>query len=470
MGTGRRKRTIGPVAGLAVLLGVGGALAGNLPRAPEDRDYRPVRLEEAALGQLLFFDPVLSGNQEVACATCHHPRFGTSDGLSLPMGDGGIGLGPERRADPDNPPEDRVPRNAQALFNLGAREFRVMFMDGRVEADDSRPGGIRSPLGEDMVKDFASVLSAQSMFPVLSADEMAGHYSENEVSRAVRQGLMTGEGGAWDIIARRVAAYPDYVEWFAAVYDRIDTAEDIDFVAISDAIAAFIEFEWRSDDAPFDAWLRGEGTLPAAAERGAALFYGEAGCSGCHSGPFLTDHDFHAMGDVQLGPGKAAAFERHQRDTGRYEVTGDAADLYAFRTPSLRNVAQTGPYGHAGSHAELADYLAAHADPLRELARYDRSRPVLPEMEAEDWWVMDRADEIERIVRAVERPPLRLRRGQIDDLVVFLGTLSDPVALRGRLGVPARVPSGLPVPGSAVATVAEGAAGAGPAEAEPGEE
>ena len=83
--------------------------------------------------------------------------------------------------DPANPPEQRIPRNAQALWNLGAHEFTVLFHDGRIEVDETRPGGIRTPLAEDMVGGFATLLSAQTMFPVLSPDEMAGHYSENEI-------------------------------------------------------------------------------------------------------------------------------------------------------------------------------------------------------------------------------------------------------------------------------------------------
>ena len=50
------------------------------------------------LGQLLFYDPILSGNQTVSCTTCHHPRFATGDGLSLGIGDGGIDLSPDRIA------------------------------------------------------------------------------------------------------------------------------------------------------------------------------------------------------------------------------------------------------------------------------------------------------------------------------------------------------------------------------------
>ena len=116
------------------------------------------------LGQLLFYDPILSGNRNISCATCHHPRFGTGDGLSLGLGEGGIGLGPERRADPANLPEQRIPRNAPGLWNLGAPEFTVMFHDGRLEDHPDHPGGIRTPLGDDMVAGFDDALAAQAMF------------------------------------------------------------------------------------------------------------------------------------------------------------------------------------------------------------------------------------------------------------------------------------------------------------------
>ena len=409
----------------------------TLPAPVTDADYAPVDPAQAALGRLLFYDPVLSGNREVACATCHHPRFATADGLALGLGDGGRGLGPARAADPANPPERRIPRNAPALFNLGAHEFTVLFHDGRIEADPSRPSGLRTPMGTEMEAGFASLLSAQTMFPVLSPDEMAGHYSENEVAQAVRRGVITGPGGAWDLIAARVRAVPGYAAPFEAAFP----GREITFTAISDAVAAFMAAEWRSDDSPFDAHLRGEAPLTGAAAEGMALFYGEAGCASCHSGPFQTDHGFHAMGAPQLGPGKAARFESHARDTGRQRVTGDPADAYAFRTPSLRNVTRTGPWGHAGGHADLAAFLDHHADPGGAWPR----DAALPAMAAEDWRVADDPAQVAAIRTAAGagRP---LSPGERDALLAFLGALEDPVALGGRAGVPEAVPSGLTVP------------------------
>ncbi|WP_372804000.1 cytochrome-c peroxidase [Loktanella salsilacus] len=422
------------------------AAPSGLPAPLTDDDFRPIDPAEAALGQLLFYDPILSGARDVACATCHHPRFGTADGLSLGLGDGGIGLGTDRVADKDNLPEERIPRNAPALFNLGIKDLRVLFHDGRIAVDDTRPGGIRTPLDEDMTAGFASLLSAQTMFPVLSPDEMAGHYTESDVARAVRQGVLTGQGGAWDIIARRVADIPAYAQMFRDVYPHVQGPDDIAFTDISNAIAVFMEEEWRSDNAPFDAVLRGQADLPPLAASGMDLFYGRGGCSDCHSGPLLTDQDYHAMGAPQIGPGKKARFETLARDEGRAEVTGLPEDMFAFRTPSLRNVALTAPYGHAGSHADLAAFVADHADPVAALARYDAGQAVLPALDVEDDSIMSDPAEVAAIAAAVTTPPVVLSPNDVTALVAFLDSLTDPAAVKGRLGVPDAVPSGLVVP------------------------
>lgn len=411
-------------------------LSAALPVFPENS---PAEIE---LGQLLFFDPILSGSKSVSCATCHHPKFATSDGVSLGLGDGGIGLGPNRLVDPLNMPEQRVGRNSPALFNLGASEFTRFFHDGRLEADASRASGIRSPLEDAMAIGFTSVLSAQAMFPVLSPDEMAGHYSENDISKLVRLGMLSLPGGAWDQIAMRVAEIPEY----RSMFDNVIGDNPIKFTDISNAIAAFIAFEWRADDAPFDRLLRHGEPLPAPAQRGMALFYGDAGCADCHSGLFQTDHEFHAIAMPQIGPGKAARFESHNRDLGRMRVTGDLADAYRFRTPSLRNIALTGPYGHSGAYARLEDVVRHHLDPVASLMQYSPDLAVLPDLAgAEDWRIMQNMAELEPISAANELSPSNLSDAEVGDILAFLDSLTDPQSLTGRLGIPAQVPSGLTV-------------------------
>ncbi|MCF4098483.1 cytochrome-c peroxidase [Maritalea mediterranea] len=431
-------------------LGIGMLLAGTLVTYAQNIDlpdferatFPAVNMNKVKLGRFLFYDPVLSGNKTVSCASCHHSKFATSDGLPLGIGDGGIGLGPDRKLDPDNLPEERVPRNSPALFNLGAAQFVTMFHDGRLEKDESRQSGIRTPLADEMVMGFDNVLAAQAMFPVLSPDEMAGHYQENDVSRAVRMGLLTGEGGAWDIIAQRVRDIDEYVALFEALGVPKD---EISFVKIANAIGAFIAFEWRADNSPFDQYVFEGKPLPEQAEKGMDLFYGRADCASCHSGLFQTDHRFHAIAMPQLGPGKAARFETHARDVGRAHVTGKAEDFYRFRTPSLRNVTATAPYGHSGAYTKLKDVIRHHTDPVKYFENYERD-VALPEMpHDDDWQVMDNPVERVAIIEANDLAPFELSESEIEALVAFLETLTDQQGLDGRLGTPTDVPSGLPV-------------------------
>lgn len=427
--------------GFILLFGSTCALAGPLPQA--EAIFPEINMAEVPLGQLLFYDPILSGNRNVACATCHHSRFGTSDGVSLGLGDGATGLGPARAPNPENLPEKRIPRNSPALFNLGATEFTTLFHDGRLEADPSRASGIRTPLGADMEAGFASVLSAQAMFPVLSSDEMAGHFSENDISNAVRLGVITGEGGAWSLISARVARIPAYRQAF----DPVIGERAIHFTDIANAIAAFIAFEWRADNSPFDSFLQEGTALPPDATAGMELFYGKAGCVACHAGPFQTDHQFHAIAMPQIGPGKAASFESYIRDTGRMRVTGNPEDAYAFRTPSLRNVAMTAPYGHSGAYETLESVVRHHLDPLAALAAYDSVQAVFPLLPNDtDYMTMADPAELAAISTANSLAPVALSEPEISDLLAFLHALTDESVTKGRLGVPATVPSGLPVP------------------------
>ncbi|MEO0938262.1 MAG: cytochrome c peroxidase [Pseudomonadota bacterium] len=402
--------------------------------------FPEVNARQVELGRLLFYDPILSGNKEVACATCHHPKHATADGLSLGIGDGGIGLGPERVADPDNPPPRLIPRNAPALFNLGAAEVTTFFHDGRLEVLPD--GTVRTPLGAQMERGLASLLSAQTMFAVLSPDEMAGHGAENEISAAVQRGAITGPGGAWDLLSQRVAAIPQY----RARFDDVIGPEPIHFTDISNAIAAFVDFEWRAVNSPFDAYLRRGVALPEEAARGMDLFYGDAGCARCHSGILQTDHRFHAIAMPQVGLGKAARFDSFARDEGRKRVTGRREDAYAFRTPSLRNVVHTAPYGHAGAYATLEGAIRHHLDPVAALMSYDARQLVLPRVPGQGFLIVSDPAEVDAIAGANTLLPRNLTDRQVADIIAFLGALTDPFSLAGALGEPETVPSGLNVP------------------------
>ncbi len=345
----------------------------DLPPPPGAADFPRHDEDRVSLGRALFFDPILSGNRNISCATCHHPTLGSGDGLSLGLGEGAEGLGTARRAMAATRPEQRIPRNAPALWNLGARDFTVLFHDGRVERDSEAPHGIRMPEGRALERPVSSVLAAQAMLPILSADEMAGQPGENPVADAIAADRIAGPEGAWALLAARVAAVPSY----RAAFDWLGVEQPLHMTDIAETLAAFIAHEFRATDSPFDRHLRGEaGALDPAQTRGMALFYGKAACADCHAGPFQTDHRFYAIGLPQFGPGKDEA-QGTYADRGRSAVTGRPEDDYRFRTPSLRNVTLNGPYDHNGAYRDLEAMVRHHLDPIRSLAQYDRAQAVL---------------------------------------------------------------------------------------------
>ncbi|APE43558.1 hypothetical protein BOO69_09150 [Sulfitobacter alexandrii] len=416
--------------------------ADPLPPPVTDADFPAFPMAQVLLGRDLFFDPVLSGNRNIACATCHHPTLGTGDGMSLSIGEGGLGLGIRRREDEANRPHARIPRNAPALFNIGAREFTVMFHDGRVERDPSAMFGIRMPEGRTLEKPVASVLAAQALLPILSADEMSGQPDENDVAGAVAAGRIHGTDGAWARLTARIAAIPAYRSRFAEI-----GVPELHITDIGQALAAFITQEFRATESPFDRYLRDGTPLTPGQTAGMALFYGKARCAECHSGPFQTDHGFHAIGIPQFGPGKNtdSAYARYA-DLGRGAVTGVAADHYRFRTPSLRNVALTAPYGHNGAFARLEDILRHHLDALAGLTGYDRSAAILPgAARDDDFAALDDTEEMIRIAAAIEIEDVTLTDPEIAALLSFLDALTDDRPPESALGAPLRVPSGLPM-------------------------
>lgn len=400
--------------------------------------------QKVELGQLLFFDKILSGNQNISCATCHHPFGFTGDGLALPIGEGGEGFGVTRTTGFELAAvHERVPRNAPHIFNLGAREFTRMFHDGRVEVDLTHPSGFRSPAGDNLPPGLDNVLAVQAMFPVTSGTEMAGQNGENPIGTASAQGDLPG---VWALLAERLQGIPEYVERFVEVYDDVDGADDITFVHAANAIAAFEAVQWRADNSPFDRFLRGDYKLNRSQARGLLVFYEKAKCGTCHSGTFQTDQQFHAIAMPQIGPGKGHG--NGHEDFGREAVTQDEMDRFKFRTPSLRNVALTGPWGHDGAFNTLKAVVLHHLDAVNSLDAYDTSQAVLPsrdDLDAIDFLVHNDLAARQAIADAQELEPVHLSDAEIDALLDFLDTLTDRSSLDLRHDVPRSVPSGLPL-------------------------
>lgn len=462
----RIKKLVTASAVLVLLLG-GAAQAKNskvnlLPLSDSDflDDGAPGEAK-VALGRFLMFDKILSGNKNISCASCHHPLTNTGDGLSLPIGEGGRGLGVTRdTGSGDDAVVERVPRNSPQVWNQGAREFSVMFHDGRVELDDAYPSGCKTPVGYDLPDNLENILAVQAMFPVTSATEMAGQEGENEIADAVAAGNYSGpddnweEDGVWKQLALRLQAIPRYVEMFIAAFDDIDESSDITYGHAANAISAFERLFWRADNSPFDRYLRGDKkAMSQNAIKGMKLFSkGGKGvaCADCHSGVLQTDHSFHAIAMPQIGAGKGDnqdGYSDGHDDFGREQTTADPADRFKFRTPSLRNVALNAPYGHSGPYNSLRAVVEHHMNTLEAINNYDRSQAVLPsreDLDDVDFIVMKDQNRIDGIAARSElAEALEYRTEEIDRIIDFLNALTDPGSVDNRDDVPASVPSGL---------------------------
>ncbi|MBF6650670.1 cytochrome-c peroxidase [Methylobacter sp. BlB1] len=408
-----------------------------------DTDFPARNAAKEQLGKFLFYDKILSGNKNTSCATCHHPLAATGDGLSLGVGEGGKGLGIMRDTGTGSDAiHERVPRNAPFVFNLGASEFVRIFHDGRVEQDSTAPSGFRTPAGGAFLLGVDNALSAQAAFPPTSNTEMAGQAGENEVADAAAAGNLPL---VWHLLTQRVMAIEEYRTLFAQAYPGLKVPEQVTYSHIANAIGAFEAAAYRADNSPYDYYMLGQtAAMSKNAVEGMKIF-NKAGCASCHSGKFQTDHAFHALGMPQIGPGKGDGLEGHD-DYGREQVTGDANDRYKFRTPSLRNVALTGPWGHDGAYNTLEAVVRHHLNPEQSLEDYDVSQAVLPsrsDLDEQDFIVHNDATSRFNLANSIEINPVALTDAQVKLLLDYLHALTDPSSLDLRSTAPKKVPSGL---------------------------
>lgn len=389
--------------------------------------------ELVELGRLLFFDKQISGNRDTSCATCHHPLLATVDGLPLSIGTGHEGLGTERLLQPI---EGLIPRNVPELFNRG--QLTVMFWDGRLQ--QLSDGTIITPAGDQTPEGLPDVVTAQSIFPITSRDEMRGQpgdldiYGDDNDLADVPDYQFTG---IWSGVMDRLLAHDEYV----ALFDEAFPGREPTITHVARALGAFQISAFSTEQSAWNRYLQGDQTaISVSAKQGALLFYGRAGCADCHQGTMMTDEQFHNIAIPQMGPGKGMY---QPLDYGRYLVTGDDQDRFAFRTPSLHNVALTAPYMHNGTFTTL-EQVIRHKMNIRESLRTytgDHLPPLFQET------LHDDADVIAFILATVDSDidELELSDDDVDDLIAFLESLTDMRALQLSHLIPERVPGGLPV-------------------------
>lgn len=407
------------------------------------RDLPTIESPMAQLGRHLFFTKALSGEMDTACVSCHLPTLGGGDGLALPVGVHAVDpnlVGPGR-IHYDNTP--LVPRNAPTTFNIALWDS-VIFHDGRIESLDKIAGmhgsgdlGIRTPdtpLGTADPIAGNTLSMAQARFPVTSEAEMRGErFAQGEPGDVVRNYLaerLCAEGD--EAIDAETSAW--WQAQFTAVFGPAPTVKElITEQRIAQAIAAY-EQSQIFVETPWNAYVQGnDSAIDEAAKRGALLFYrpvneGGANCAQCHTGDFFTDEQFHVMAIPQIGPGKEDG-PLGSEDYGRYRETGNVDDFYAFRTPTLLNVAVTGPYGHDGAYRTLEAMVRHTLNPRVAVANYDWGQldPTIP---IRDTKVNTRKALIHlQLQRLLDLPVVEdvaLTDGEVADLLAFLATLTDP--------------------------------------------
>jgi cytochrome c peroxidase len=391
---------------------------------PEDRPrVDPARVE---LGRLLFFEKELSGTRDVACATCHHPAFGFGDGLNFSVGVGATGLGPQRR----HPEGVLVPRNSPSIYNTGL--MPSLFWDRRVRqpgTDMAVAVSTRAPVITPDGRMDLEPVEAQALFPMADVIEMrgTGHELEGLSDRDYRAGIV-----------ERLNRYPEYIRMFEEAFGP-------EGMTVENMVRAIGDFE-RSQtyvNSPFDRYLLGDSrALTDAQKRGLVLFFDRANCDNCHNGPLLSNFVPRNIIVPQFGPGKGKGASKGE-DYGAEDVANDRRQRYAFRTPSLRNVALTAPYMHNGAFNTLREVVLHYRDKGASTRRFSTEGLTQADL------LGDPVEPTAAFIRSqsfiLRFTPDDLTDQEVDDLVSFLEALTDPEAVNRMDLVPEQVPSGLPV-------------------------
>ena len=358
------QRAVRLVRWLIVLLPVSVAVAqvlpppppGPLPPPPQPPG-NPVTTAKARLGKALFWDEQLSSSRTVACGTCHQAASGGSDPRSLvgsarathPGPDGVRGTADDVTGSPGVSLAEASGRLAwstpfgileqvtsrRAPSHIDAAYAPELFWDGR-----ATPVFVDPATGDTLLR-IGGALESQSVAPPVSSSEMA-HLGRDWANVAARVQASTplalaafvpGELESW--IGGR-----SYPELFAEAFGTPGVTP----ARIAMAVASY-ERTLFSNQTPFDSALAGQNVLTPPENAGRQLF-GTLPCARCHAGALTSDNAFHYIGESPAA-----------EDSGRIAVTGRPADLGAFRTPSLRNVALRKSYMHDGRFRSLEEVV-----------------------------------------------------------------------------------------------------------------
>lgn len=281
--------------------------------APRDNPITQAKIE---LGRLLFYDPILSGEKDVACATCHHPNNGYAEFRDISIGVNGKGLGSQRVfKQPNDIPF--VKRNSQTILNTAFNGID--------------PNNKYDPTNAPMFWDIRTKsLELQALEPIKALEEMKGHHFSQK--------------GILEEIITRLNTIPAYQTLFKDAFG--DTAT-INPVNLGKAIATF-ERTLISNNSRFDQYMRGDKDAISLSEKDGFALFKKVGCINCHNGPMFSDFKIHIIG-----------VPSNDKLT---ETDKGFGEQFGFRTPSLRNLRFTAPYMHNGSLQDLLSVMEFYED------------------------------------------------------------------------------------------------------------
>jgi cytochrome c peroxidase len=369
------------------------------PRPIDPSNAYEQRTDAAALGRALFNDTRLSKNGQVACASCHSADKQFQDGRQFGQG---IGTGKRR-----------------TMPVMGAAHSPFLFWDGRKDSAWSQALGPMEDPAEHSGNRVRFVKLVQARY--------------REQYQAVF-GPMAALGKLPDD-ASPAGTEAERAAW-AAMPETSREAVNRVFANMGKAIAAF-ERNISYGESRFDRYAQataagdggGQEVLSRQEVRGLRLFLTKGQCVTCHNGPMLTDHAFHNTGVPPIDRanpdrGRAEGLKKLLQDEfnclGRYSDTkpeqcgelqflaaNDPSQLAAFRTPSLRNVAERAPYMHAGQFTTLEQVVQHYAaSPKAVLGHSELAQPG---------------------EKHADRQTIRLTAAEVHDVAAFLGTLTGPV-------------------------------------------
>ncbi len=303
----------------------------GLPPVPIPADNPPTA-GTVALGRRLYYDPVLSSDKTVSCATCHGPQTGFTDTHPVSLGVGG----------------KKGARHAPTVINSAYNSEQ--FWDGR-----------------------APSLEEQAKGPIANPVEMAMTHAD---------------------VVERLQADATYVSLFKQAWGT----ENITIDLVAKSIGSF-ERTVLSGNSPFDRFYYGHDkkALSASAQRGLKLFMDpkKANCEVCHTigkdYALFTDNKFHNLG-------VGADINGNMVDLGRFGITKNEADWGAFKTPTLRNIAQRAPYMHDGTFPTLKDALGHYIGGGNLNPHLDK------EIHALDFLTFDERDDILAFLESLTAP------------------------------------------------------------------